>query len=84
MAEKLILFTYEAWVAIDAATAGLDDADAGARDYGASPVAWTVGHVTHMVDSWINVNFQGLPAHPLINSDTFRTGASGDSPPGWR
>jgi hypothetical protein len=79
--DKLILFTYEAWAAVDAATAGLDDADAEARHDGASPIAWTVGHVTHMVDSWINVNFQGMPPHPLINTDVFRTGASGDSPP---
>lgn len=82
MTDKLILLMYQSWLDLDAAVEGLTAEEAEARHGGASRIAWTVGHVTHMLDSWINTRFQKLPAHPLISDDMFRTGASGDSP-GW-
>jgi uncharacterized protein DUF664 len=81
MTDKLVLFMYESWAQLDRAVEGLAPSDAEARHEGASRIAWTVGHVTHMVDSWLNVKFQGLSPHPLFGDATFRSGASGDAPP---
>ena len=32
-----------------------------------------------MVDSWVNVRFQGLPPHPVVADAMFRTSESGDT-----
>ena len=48
------------------------------RHYGGSSIAWTIGHVTTMVDSWINANFQGLPPHPFISGNRFHNGGTGE------
>ena len=63
---------------LDGAVKGLTLEEATTRHDSGSSVAWTVGHVTTMLDSWINTNFQGLPAHPLISSPNFRTGGTGE------
>lgn len=80
---KLILFMYESWAQIDLAADGLTPAEANDRHEGASRIAWTLGHVTNMVDSWLNMRFQGLPPHPLIGDTKFRAGAGGEAPD-WR
>ncbi len=80
---KLILFMYESWAQLDLAADGLTPAEANDRHEGARRIAWTLGHVTNMVDSWINMRFQGLPPHPLIGDAMFRAGASGEAPD-WR
>jgi len=77
---KLILFMYESWAQLDLAVDGLTPSEANARHEGASRIAWTLGHVTNMVDSWVNMRFQGLPPHPLIGHARFRAGASGEAP----
>ena len=79
MRDKLILLMYQSWADLDRAASGLTADEATARHDGASSIAWTVGHVTHMVDSWLLVNFQGLPPDPVISDPRFRTGASGDA-----
>ncbi len=64
MTDILVRYLYQSWANFDAAVEGLSAAAAGARHDGASRIAWTAGHVTHMVDPWLNVNFQGVRGAP--------------------
>jgi len=73
---------YEAWADLDRVVEGLSREDAERSHESASPVSWTVAHCTHMVDSWLNVRFQGKEPHPSLSGDTLRLGAAGD-PLGW-
>ena len=73
MADKLVALMYESWADLDRAVTGLNPDEATDRHGGSSGIAWTVGHVTHMLDSWIGVRFQGLPPHPVISDANFRT-----------
>jgi uncharacterized damage-inducible protein DinB len=82
MAHELVALLYQSWDDLDHAVSGLTAEEATARHEGASSIAWTVGHVTHMVDSWLGVTFQGLPPHPLMSDSKFRAGGSGDAK-GW-
>ncbi len=79
MPDKLILFMYQSWADLDNALDGLTIEQATTRYDGGSAIAWTVGHVTTQVDSWLNMRFQGLPAHPIFHRDQFRTGGSGET-----
>ena len=78
MADRFVLFIYESWKNLDESVAGLTREETTARHFGGSSVAWTIGHVTTMVDSWINTNFQGLPPHPFLVGDRFRNGGTGE------
>ncbi|MGE0540228.1 MAG: DinB family protein [Dehalococcoidia bacterium] len=77
MTRALVALMYQSWADLDHALSGLDAETATARNDGGSSIAWTAGHVTNMVDSWLNVRFQGLPAHPMIGLTKFRAGGSG-------
>ena len=79
MPTKLVLLTYESWADLYRAIDGLTPEEATTRSHGSSAIAWTLGHVTHMVDSWINTRFQGLPPHPVIDTPDFRAGGGGDA-----
>jgi hypothetical protein len=57
MANKLILLMYESWANLDRTVDGLPTEEATTRHDGGSAIAWSLGHVTHMVDSWINTRF---------------------------
>ena len=70
---------YESWADLDRAVAGLTPEEPATRDDGGSAIAWTLGHVTNMVDSWINMRFQHQPPHPVISHPMFRTGGSGEA-----
>jgi hypothetical protein len=70
---------YQSWTDLDHAVEGLNSDDATTRTRGGSSIAWTVGHATQMVDSWLNVAFQNRLPHPVVGHDMFRTGASGDA-----
>ena len=83
MATAIAAMVLEAWRDLDRAVAGLSVEDAERRIGDASPISWTVAHCTHMVDSWLNVNFQSAEPHPFINGDAFRKGAAGD-PLDWQ
>ena len=76
---KLIALMYESWADLDRAVSGLTPDEATACHDDGSSIAWTVGHVTHMLDSWIVVRFQGLPPHPVISHPMFRAGGSGEA-----
>ena len=78
MPEKLTLFLYESWSMLDEAVEGLTPEEATTQHCGGSSIAWTIGHVTTMVESWINVNFQGLPPHPIISGRQFSIGGTGE------
>ena len=78
MPQKHTLFLYESWDMLDEAVEGLTPVEATTRHDGGSSIAWTIGHVTTMVDSWINVNFQGLPPHPIIGGRQFSIGGTGE------
>ena len=78
MPDRLVLFLYESWKYLDESVEGLTREEATTRHYGGSSIAWTIGHVTTMVDSWINANFQGLPSHPFISGNRFRNGGTGE------
>ena len=78
MPDRLSLFIYESWKNLDVSVSGLTREEATARHFGGSSVAWTIGHVTTMVDSWLNTNFQGLPPHPFLAGDRFRNGGTGE------
>ena len=79
MPNKLILLMYESWADLDRAVTGLTPEEATTRHAGGSAIAWTLGHVTNMVDSWLNMRFQRLPPHPVISHAMFRTGGSGEA-----
>ena len=79
MPNKLVLLMYESWAQLDRSMSGLTPEGMTTRYDGGSSVAWTVGHVSNMVDSWINVRFQGLSPHPVISQADFRTGGSGEA-----
>ena len=74
---KLVGLVFEAWDDLDRVTAGLDDQTMMDRSEGGSAFGWTIGHVTTMIDAWINVRFAGHSPHPLLSPDQFRLGASG-------
>ena len=76
---KLVLLTCESWADLYRAIDGLTPEEAMTRSHGSSAIAWTLGHVTHMVDSWINVRFQRLPPHPVIDTPGFRAGGGGEA-----
>jgi uncharacterized damage-inducible protein DinB len=79
MRDKLILLMYESWADLDRAVNGLTPEQATTHHNGGSAIAWTLGHVTNMLDSWINMRFQSLPPHPVISDLRFRTGGSGQA-----
>lgn len=76
--DKLILLTYASWAQVDQAISGLTLEEATTPHHGGSSIAWTMSHVTHMVDSWINTRFQGLPPHIFISNSNFRAGGNGE------
>jgi hypothetical protein len=76
--QQVIQVTYQSWADLDRAIAGLNEAQATAREPAFSSIAWTVGHLSQMVDSWLNVRFQSLPPQPLLSSPAFAMGSSGE------
>jgi hypothetical protein len=78
MPARLVLFLYESWRLLDGAVNGLSREEATAREGTNSSIAWTVGHVTNMLDGWVNMRFQGLTPHPFISLPNFRTGGDGN------
>ena len=78
MQDRIVLFLYESWNYLDGSLAGLTREEATTQHDGGSSIAWTIGHVTTMVDSWINTNFQGLPPHPFISDPRFGIGGTGE------
>ena len=81
-ADAMAGMVLEAWNDLERATAGLSSEDAERRVGSASPISWSVAHLSTQVDSWINALFQGLSSHPFISQERFRFGAAG-KPADW-
>ena len=77
MTHTLVALVLEAWQDLDRVLEGLDAETATRQPDGQSAFGWTLAHVTNQVDSWINVNFQHQPPHPLIGAPEFRAGSAG-------
>lgn len=67
----------QVWNDLDRTLDGLDTEAITTRHDGGSAFAWTLAHVTNVIDGWINVRFQSLPPHPLIGEARFRMGGDG-------
>jgi hypothetical protein len=80
VADTLAQAMYQAWADLDRAIAGLTPAQATERRDGQSAIAWTVGHVSQQVDSWLNMRIQGLPRNALLADPGFATGSRGEWP----
>ena len=63
---------------LDDALEGLTPEEAMTRSHGGSAIAWTVGHLANMLDSWINARFQAFPRHPVVSNAQFRVGGTGE------
>ncbi len=70
---------FSAWADYDRALADVSREDAVRQIGGGSSFAWTLAHVTHGIDSWINVRFQEMEPHPLISEPRFRMGGDGSA-----
>lgn len=66
-----------AWTDIDRALEGVALDDLTRQLDGGSSFAWTLAHVTHGIDSWINGRFQRLQPHPIYAGGRFRFGTDG-------
>jgi hypothetical protein len=77
MAEKLIHYMYQSWADLDRVTVGLTFEEATTPYDNGSSIAWTVGHVTTQIDSWLNMRIQGIAPHPVFDRKIFRTGGDG-------
>lgn len=66
-----------AWHDIDRALADVSPDDMVRRLQGGRSFAWTLAHVSHGVDSWINGRFLRLPPHELYRGGRFLFGGDG-------
>ncbi len=74
---KLVGLVFDSWDDLDRVLDGVTAKEATTQRDGQSTFAWTLGHVTELVDRWINVNYLGRTPHPLIASDRWRKGTDG-------
>lgn len=72
----------EAWKDLDRVTTSLAAQDAERRIGTASPISWSVAHLSEQIDRWLNSLFQGLDPHSFVSQDHFRFGAAGE-PADW-
>ncbi len=68
---------FDAWKDFDRVLAGLTTIELVRPADGGSAFAWTLAHVTQVMDRWLNVRFQHRAAHPLIGQERFRMAGSG-------
>jgi hypothetical protein len=67
----------DCWADVDRLVLGIDPQLAELKPGHGSSVAWTIGHITNQVDTWINGRFADRTPHSLIGRDEFRRGGSG-------
>ena len=73
----LVGLVIEGWDELDRVLDGLDAADATRQVDGGSSFAWTLGHVTNQLDSWVNVRLQHGAPHPVLEEARWRFGGTG-------
>ncbi|MBI2165023.1 MAG: DinB family protein [Chloroflexi bacterium] len=76
---KLAGLLLDTWKDLDRVLRGLEPAQAVQQLQGGSSFAWTLGHLSSQVDSWINVRLQGRSAHTLLGHEQFRFGGTGQA-----
>jgi len=74
---KLVGLLFDAWVDLDRVVDGLTPEVAVEALDGGSSFAWTVAHVTNVLDATTNVRFRRVAPHPYIGKDEFRFGGTG-------
>src|ERR1700732_2269603 len=62
---------------LDRVLEGLSREDATRQVDGGSSFAWTLGHLTHQLDTWINIRLQHLAPNPVFDSPDWRFGGTG-------
>jgi hypothetical protein len=72
----LVGFLFDAWDDFNRAIGDVSPEDAVRPIENGSSFAWTLAHVTHTMDGWLNVRFQHLAPHPLIGDPQFRMGGT--------
>ena len=70
--DPLVGLVTEGWDELDRVLDGLDAADATRQVDGGSSFAWTLGHVTNQLDSWVNVRLQHVAPHPVLEDARWR------------
>lgn len=73
----LVGFLFDAWDDFDRVVGDVLPEDAIQPIENGSSFAWTLAHVTHTMDGWLNVRFQHVAAHPVIGHPQFRMGGTG-------
>lgn len=72
-----IALLLNAWRDLDQAIEDVTTEDILRQIDGGSSIAWTIAHVTYVVDSWINVRFQGLELDAVTANPRFGFGGDG-------
>jgi hypothetical protein len=68
---------FEAWGEVDRVLDGLDTSTATRQIDGGSAFAWTLGHLTNQLDTWINVRLAHLPPNRVLDRSELRFGGTG-------
>jgi hypothetical protein len=76
-ASPIVGLVFDAWLDLDRVLERLSDEDAVHKVDGGSSFAWTLGHLTNQLDTWVNVRLQGVAPHPLFVDPAWRMGGSG-------
>jgi hypothetical protein len=73
----LVGLVIEGWDELDRVLDGLNATDATRQVDAGSSFAWTLGHVTNQLDSWVNVRLQHVAPHPVFEEARWRFGGTG-------
>ena len=74
---KLVGLLFDAWSELDRVVDGLTPEVALEALDGGSSFAWTVAHVSNVLDISINVRFLKADPHPYLGKNEFRMGGTG-------
>jgi hypothetical protein len=73
----------ESWPELDRVLDGLTSEDAVRQIDGGSSFAWTLGHLTNQLNTWINVRLLDQLPHPFFDDKRWRMGGTGAAE-NWR
>jgi len=77
MVHPIVGLVLDGWAELDRVLEGLNTEDATRQVDGGSAFAWTLGHMTNQLDTWINVRQQHRQPHPLFDDARLRFGGTG-------
>jgi DinB superfamily len=75
----LVGLVFGAWDDVDRVLQRLDTSGAVRQVDGGSSFAWTLGHLSNQLDTWLNVRFFGETPNALLAEERFRTGGTGQA-----